>query len=895
ALEELCRLLHTTKGSALTLGFRSLGHVAGLGESALEDLAAGGLQWTPAFERTISGAVGCLEQLAAGATRGEFDQRPMVAAAIRSFRRFRGLSESGDAEEIEAALAAPAAVGPAVRDEIPPDVLETFRQEADEHLQSIGELLRRLSHEPDRGRFLSEVRRGVHTLKGSAASVGLSEVSRLAHRLEDLLDRLSQGTLALSGDVQSLLFATFDAIEDMIGDSPIGAAAPVRCESIYVRYAALLNDDAPAAAALAQAPTSAGSSPQDGAAPLPKPSDFVRVPVKRLDELVRLASELVVSRASYEQSLAASRNHLTELEFSIERLKKGSAGLSATEPPAQSGGARGKKSPLTPAPEPSRVRNGKLKHADFDSLEFDRYTALNLSVHNVNETTADLAAVSAELGGDAGDFDSHLARLERLTRDIQDRLMQLRTVPLHSIATRLHRAVRVTSEFRGKPASLSIEGEQIEFDKTMLDEIEGALEHILRNAIDHGIESADSRRASGKPPAGQIVLRACYEGTQIVIRVSDDGMGLNVDRLRAESIRRGYYTEHEARVASRQDLLDLIFEPGFSTAAEVSEVSGRGLGLEAARAAVSRLRGVISVETQPGSRTEFTLRLPLTLAVQRVLMVRASGETFAIPLAAISQVLRVDPASFERLGRKPVIRIHGRVVPVLRLNEALDLPDPPDPTVLTPPAVVLQMGSLQAAVLVDSVLQARDAVVKSLGSVVTRTPGISGATLTGDGSVVLIVNPAELIAETEEQARAPRAPARQPARAAAQIEVLLVDDSVSVRRVLSNLLRDRGWVPVAAKDGLEALEMLRRGKRPDAVLLDVEMPRMDGFELTAALRRQEAFKDLPIIMLTSRSGSKHRSKAMELGVTEYFGKPFQNDALLAAIERAVDAARGTAA
>ena len=512
---------------------------------------------------------------------------------------------------------------------------------------------------------------------------------------------------------------------------------------------------------------------------------------------------------------------------------------------------------------------------------------------DLTETSSDIGSVSAQFGNIIGDFDSYLNRLGRLSSEVQDKLIRFRMVPLGSLAGRLHRTVRVTASKALKLVDLTIEGENVELDKVVIEEMAGPLEHLLRNAVDHGIERPELRRTVGKPEEGQLRMRAYYEGTQVVIQVSDDGAGLQPELIRSKAVSKGSFTEAEAAELSEQDLYGLVFAAGFSTAKEISEVSGRGVGLDIVKSAVARMKGRVSVEFTPGRGVTFTIRLPMTLAITRVLLVKAHGEVFAVPLGAVTQIARVEPDRIERVGQKAAIRIGGQVVPTVHLGEALGVKGRPEPTDRRLPVLILQLGERRIGLVVDQLIEAREVVVKTLGNVLRQVRGLTGATLMGDGSVVLIINPSDLVQESEKSVSYDdtkiAAGGSQPSGV---YDVLIVDDSLSVRRVVSNLIRNGGWNPLTAKDGVEALEVLQTSaKKPDVVLLDIEMTRMDGYELTTTLRRQPQYQRLPIVMLTSRAGEKHRQRAFELGATDYLVKPYQDENLLAVVRRVVRESR----
>jgi chemosensory pili system protein ChpA (sensor histidine kinase/response regulator) len=380
-------------------------------------------------------------------------------------------------------------------------------------------------------------------------------------------------------------------------------------------------------------------------------------------------------------------------------------------------------------------------------------------------------------------------------------------------------------------------------------------------------------------------LAAAHEGTQVVLRVADDGAGVQPEQVRAAAVAGGYLSEEEAGGLADGELFPLLFAPGFSTAGAVSEVSGRGVGLDVVKATVARLEGTVAIESEPGRGTTVTVRLPVTLAITRVLMVEAAGRTYALPLGVVSQLVRLDRGEIERLGREPVVRLDGRVYPLVHLAHALGLADAAEEPPARVPVLTVDLGARRLALAVDRLIEAREVVVKPLGTLLRRVRGVSGATLTGDGAVVLILAPGELGAEAE--AAEPSLPARLGRRLARRaLDVLIVDDSLSVRRVLANLVRGAGWNPIAARDGVEALEILQRSpKLPDAILLDIEMPRMDGYELAATLQAQPELAAIPIIFITSRAGDKHRARAFELGASEYLVKPYPDAVLIDAVRR----------
>jgi chemosensory pili system protein ChpA (sensor histidine kinase/response regulator) len=921
AAQEAFRLFHALKGAASMVGLCALGHLLNHAEELVEgamtaerpfprDLVAALRETTPHFAEYLDAAL---------------NGRPFDGLARNLLRAFcllanrteddSTLGELLEIEQTELALHAeiPAPSVPACEadieivpaEPIPAELAEVFAQEAQEHLQTIARMTAHLGSAPDDRDALLELRRAVHTIKGAAGVVGYKGASRLAHRMEDLLDALADGAAVLTPEGTRVLLASSDALDDLITLSSDPAVLRDRFRKLLAEYDRLVSGatPTPAAAAVsepaartprvpaADAPAAAAEATEPTASPAPAVRDpgpdrrratrdrrqgpgdrragpqMVRVPMERLNELVRVVSELVLNRATFDQHYAALIDQVDELRLSTARLRRVTQKLETEYE------VRAMSASFGPRPAPGSAQG-------FDALEFDRYTDFHLLTRELTETASDIGTVTSRLGETIGDFDGDITRLGRLTREVQDKAMEFRMVPLVTLAARLERAVRVTAQDCGKTVDLVLEGENVALDKSLLEEMADALVHLLRNAVDHGIESAAARAAAGKPARGRIVVRAYHEGTDAVIEVADDGRGLDGEGIRRTAVDRGYVTEADAAQMTLEELTALVFEPGFSTAAQVSEVSGRGVGLDAVRSTVARLGGRIRLSSDGGTGATVTVRVPMTLAITRVLLVRAGGQTLGLPLGAVLQIVRADAASIARVGADRVVNVDGRTYPLRDLAETLGLPHAADHG--RQPVLIANLGGRHIAMAVDQIVQTRDAVVKTLGSHLRRVAGVWGATLLGDGTVVLILNPSDLASSAEEpRIRRPRNVAAAAARERDVRDVLIVDDSLSMRHVLSSLVKKAGWNALQARDGVEALEILESAARqPDLVLLDIEMPRMDGYEFLATVRGRPDRASLPIVMLTSRGGEKHREKAIGLGANGYVVKPFEEDALL---------------
>jgi len=972
ALEEAYRHVHTISGAAAMVGFSGLSHLAHELELTLEELTL--QQLTPKHDtgRVLHEIVGLIENYLDSSLPGPPEELARLIEAARVCRMMRGLpdeetsalqqipaeNEHDDSaptpvtEPLESEAAADlylenqAAVlqsAPAFAEfpsapefsdftsesasieltepeeeaeEISPELLEVFALEAEDHRHTINTRLPILEQQPDDRECLQEIRRSVHTLKGAAGMVGFQQITQMAHRMEDLLDLLYEGSRPVTPEIIQLLFTSNDLLEDMA----TGKKESERAQALYARYAEVLPSEPEgestspsvaemeiikstdetveasyAANEIALAARGTGSfEPVNPDAPsVSRQGQFVRIAVERLDELTKLISELVINRTTFEQRMAELVRQVSELEPSASRLKNVVYKIETGYEASALDGGHGI--------GPARGDNGGINRLlatyqthGFDDLQFDRYTEFHLMSRELAEATNDVQTTTGELGGLIGDFESCLTRQARLTGEVEDKLMRLRMVPLSSFAPRLQRTVRNVADQQSKQVDLVLEGETTELDKTVLEEMNDPLMHLLRNAVDHGIEPPEVRHMKGKPGKGTIRLRAYHEGSQVILQITDDGAGVDPNLLRSTAVQRGILASSDMNAVSDEDLLALLFLPGFSTAREVSEISGRGVGLDIVKAQVTKLKGSVHLESRAGQGATFTIRLPMTLAITRALMIKANQETFAIPLDAIRQIQRLESHEIDQIGRDPVARIGGKVYPLISLAKVLSLKRPADESVTRPPVLIVNAGAKQIALVVDHILGGREIVIKSLGSHLRQVRGVSGATLMGDGSVVLILNPADLARE----AAAFRAPIRPAAvvvpatRASEALTVMLVDDSLSVRRIATNLIEGAGWKAIAAKDGLEALEILHQSiAAPDLILLDVEMPRMDGYELLSNLRAQEAFRNLPIVMVTSRAGDKHRKKAMDLGASAYVVKPYQDEALINVIRHLVRESR----
>ncbi|MBV1871094.1 MAG: response regulator, partial [Gammaproteobacteria bacterium] len=527
---------------------------------------------------------------------------------------------------------------------------------------------------------------------------------------------------------------------------------------------------------------------------------------------------------------------------------------------------------------------------DFDPLEMDRYSLIHQLSRSLSESTHDLTDLKDTLSNKARDTETLLLQQSRINTELQEGLMRTRLVPFSRLAPRLRRMVRQVSQEVGKLVELEIVNAEGEMDRAVLDRLVSPLEHMLRNSIDHGIEMPEAREKQGKNKKGKITLHLSREGAEVVIRLSDDGAGIDATKVRQKAIERKLL-DNQAEL-TETEVLQFIFKPGFSTAEKVTQLSGRGVGMDVVNSEIKQLSGTIRIHSSPGVGTQFTIRLPFTVSVNRALMVKVGEDTYAIPLSHIEGIVRVSPfelENFYQTGNEDKFQYAERDYHLQYLGAYVkNIPSPILQGQSQPLPVILVRGTDKPmAFQVDSLIGSREVVVKSLGPQLSSVTGLSGATILGDGNVVVILDLISMIRSdwaerlygeaTKEAAITEKTGNETPI-------VMVVDDSVTVRKITSRLLERAGYEVILAKDGMDAISILQ-DHTPDVMLLDIEMPRMDGFEVASIVKHEDRLKDISIIMITSRTGQKHRDRAMSIGVNEYLGKPFQEAELLKHIEK----------
>ncbi len=739
-------------------------------------------------------------------------------------------------------------------DDIDPELLQIFLDEAHELVPSVGGALRDWRENGDNPQLGQALQRVLHTLKGSARMAGAMALGELTHRMETRVENaLTMKTLPAtffeeldtSWDRMGLLFDRLQkpgVAEELPADRPASApaAAPAGREQAA---------GAPAPAAL----------PADREA---QPRAVLRVRADIVDRLVNEAGEVAIARSRIEGEMRSLKAAMQELTDNVARLR---AQLREIEIQAES-------------QMQSRLELVRETKREFDPLEIDRFTRFQEVTRLMAESVSDVSTVHANLINTVDETEKALAAQARLNRDLQQGLMRVRMVPFGSLQERLYRIVRQTAKEVGKRANLDIKGVQVELDRSVLERITAPFEHLLRNAVTHGIESPEKRRAAGKPEVGEIRLELRQEGNEVQLTLSDDGGGLDIERIREKAIEKGLMGPRVT--LSEAEIADFIFQSGFSTAEEVSQVAGRGVGMDVVRSEVAALGGRVELAFTRGQGTRFAIYLPLTLAVTQAVLVRAGNKNYAIPAVMVEQVQQLRQ---EQLGNAYATRQsewHDRRYPFHYLQHLLGTTDAAAEQKRFSPTLYLRSGSNAIALHVDEMVGSnQEIVVKSIGPQLQRIAGITGATVLGTGEIVLILNPVQLALKEVIAVPGATREAPKPAVAAVQPTIMVVDDSLTVRKVTGRLLERQGYLVVTARDGVDAMEKLQE-VIPDVMLVDIEMPRMDGFDLTRNVRADKRLAGVPIIMITSRTADKHQNYAREIGVSHFLGKPYQEDDLL---------------
>ncbi|SEM80918.1 chemosensory pili system protein ChpA (sensor histidine kinase/response regulator) [Pseudomonas sp. ok272] len=858
-LSSLQRDLHTLKGGARMACIVPVGDLAHELENLYEGLVDRRLSYSAELGHLLQQSHERLAQLLEQLQQ----QQPLGdgVALIEALQHWRQRS-AGTVDVAEPALAHEAVSHD-------PELLEIFLEEGFDIIDSSGAALARWQAEPHSRQEMETLLRDLHTLKGGARMVEIAPIGDLAHELEFLYEGLSSGQLQATPALFDLLQRSHDRLAHMLDASRAGQPV-LPADDLIEAIRGFSHPATPGPVApVAAVEVAAASKPEPATAPAEAGADMVKVSAELLDELVNLAGETSILRGRIEQQVNDGRVILGEMETTLERMRDQLRRLD-TETQGR-------------ILSRQQVEAEHLGNEEFDPLEMDRHSQLQQLSRALFESASDLLDLKETLDRRNHDAENLLQQQGRINTELQEGLMRTRMVPFERMLPRLKRIVRQVSSELGKDVEFVVGNAEGEMDRNVLERMAAPLEHMLRNAVDHGLESAEVRRAAGKPEQGRITLDLSREGGDIIFDIRDDGAGVPLAAVRRKAIARGLLAD-DSDISDR-DVLQFILQPGFSTAEKITQISGRGVGMDVVHEEVRQLGGSMSIDSTPGQGVHFRIRLPFTVSVNRALMVQCLEDQYAIPLNTIEGIVRVLPNELESYYQleSPAYEYAGQRYALCYLGELLKTSVRPNllGQSLPLPVLLVQCNERHIAVQVDAMAGTREIVVKSLGPQFAAVPGLSGATILGDGRVVLIL---DLLAPLRAM-QAPTQPVRESvpeAEAKRSMLVLVVDDSVTVRKVTSRLLERHGMRVLTAKDGVDAMLLLEE-HTPDLMLLDIEMPRMDGFEVATQVRNDPRLQHLPIIMITSRTGQKHRDRAMAIGVNDYLGKPYQESVLLESI------------
>jgi chemosensory pili system protein ChpA (sensor histidine kinase/response regulator) len=786
-------------------------------------------------------------------------------------------------------------------DEVLSEILEFFQPEAEEHLQIVSDCLLSLegNNNPEE---INRLFRAIHTVKGSAAQVGLRRLGGIAHRVEDLIGRLRDAEIEPSPSVVDLCLESVDVLRKTLHrgwadeaqmrtrvDSLLGRIAEYAPQEVEEVSAAQSTAETQLAAADSTSQPRAGAKQANSqTAKQSATAKSVRIALSRLDRMMNTVGELVINRTKMIGRVDELEKLIETLSFSKERLQgkvsefqeKYEFNRLRSSPMNLPWGSQQTQRMLTSAAA------GEANFLDeFSELEMDRYDDFNILSRSMTEISADIDEFS------------------KLAHYLQDEITAARMLPIGTLYSLLSRAVRDAAKSAGKRVELDFSGSDTELDSNIIQQISDPLVHLVRNSVAHGVEKPAERAAAGKSEQGKVSLRAYHRGNHIYIEVEDDGHGIDYERVKLSAMESGLVSSETAERLTERDLREMLFHPGFSTASVKTELAGRGVGLDVVRSNLNALNGEIDIQSTANFGTKFTLKVPLTLIISPALFVRCGSTHFALPLAVVEEIRRIRADEIEDVGGKLLTKVRDVVTEVVRLDSYLGLPT------LEPingyfRMVVANAGNRQIGLVVEEVLGKDEIVIKNLGEYLRRVKLFPGTTIAPDGSLILLIDLNRMVATEPSERRAIQAsasaarvfapgstavargtiPSDAIDRVAQERVIVVVDDSISVRKFVGRMLEKNGYRVKLAADGLEAAELVTQ-QGCHLVITDLEMPRMTGYELMAQLRQSPATRRVPVMVVTSRAGAKHRDRALKEGASAFLTKPVQEDQLLAAVEQ----------
>jgi chemosensory pili system protein ChpA (sensor histidine kinase/response regulator) len=897
ALGQLEHAMHSLKTAAKMLGFSEIGQIADSVEMVSVEIQKGGISSTQHVNMSVKSAIELIKELTSGQKKGNEEVETVISGLdIANLKK-------GDSAPKKDQTSEKSEKKPEERDE----QTEMFIKEGWELLEKINRDLVILEKDPKDQSVLDNLNRTIHTLKGSAQILNFQHIGTLAHKIEDLFAKSKESKQGLSENSMDLTFKAVDTIQDLLNSIKRGKEEKGSDANLIVKQIEELlekSDTKPPAGELVDKPVVPQTKPKvipvDKIKNAQKDVDqVIKITTETLDNLVNMAAELVINKTQ----LSAYLDKLREIGETLDEDKKTLRKTSRT---------------ISSFLEKTFGDDTSVKFKEeIDKNIMDDLVSVS---DDFNEVMNTYDTVSRSFRTITQEFEQNIGQISTLTKSLHDDILQVRMVPTEMLFNRFPRAVRDMAKKLKKKVTLVVEGEKTEMDRALIETLTDPVMHLVRNAIDHGIETPKERKANGKSEDGIILLKAKRSKNQILIEVQDDGSGIDPEVVKNVIVKKNLASKEELEEMSPSEIMSFVFDPGFSTRDEASDVSGRGVGLDVVSNQLQKLKGDIRIKSTPGLGTIFNIRVPLTLAIAQAMLVKVDSETLAIPLAAVEETVQFKDPELVEQDEKAFITVRDQLLPVAYLSALLNYrTGKKSARSKSNTAIIVQESGARYGLIVDNVLRREEIVIKSLGEHLAHVPFISGGTIYGDGSVGLILDIPSITQKIESDVHTPdkdfsdierareivteeskRSPAKKEStieEPVSKVEVLvkkkkvrgrapkalIVDDSVSVRKFVSSVLEKNKYATVLTEDGPDALEKLRKEKF-DIIITDLEMPKMHGFDLIQEIRSYKKYQSIPIVILTGRAGKKHKDKGKELGANAYITKPFKENDLLKSLE-----------
>lgn len=794
------------------------------------------------------------------------------------------------------------------------EILQDFLIEAFEMIEQLDQDLVELEQRPEDLDLLNRIFRVAHTIKGSSSFLNFDVLTKLTHHMEDVLNKARHGELKITPEIMDIVLASIDQMKALLYSIRDTGSDTTSGIDINPTVAKL---DAASSGKAIETAAPAGSTPEPVAAeptPAEDEPDYANMSAEEVEkEIERLLKQRQEEDEKRRQAKKANGEAMPEIEAPREINEEVAApAAQPTPPPAAAPAPADPKpadpKPATPAPAAAArpAAGGEGGAAGGSAIEQTIRVDVNRLDHLMN-LIGELVLGKNRLIKIYGDVEERyegeqfldelnqvVSSVSTVTTDLQIAVMKTRMLPIGRVFNRFPRMIRDLSRELNKKVELVMSGEETELDKSIVEEIGDPLVHIIRNSADHGIEMPDVRVAAGKSETGTVELKAYHEGNSIVIEITDDGKGLDPLILKSKAVEKGVISEKEADTMSDKEAYNLIFKPGFSTAAKITNVSGRGVGMDVVKTNIEKLNGIIEVDSQVGKGTTIKLKIPLTLAIIQALLVGVQEEFFAIPLSSVLETVRITQDDIFLVEGKSVLRLRNEVLSLVKLSDifGIEVTMEENDNLYV---VIIGLADAKIGLVIDRLIGQEEIVIKSLGYYLKGVDGIAGATIRGDGRVTLIVDVAALMqmaktvhkkVDTSKKAKAAIEAQTTKKTHPSDYKVLIVDDSKTDRSIMKNSLKPLGVTIVEAGDGVEALNIIKNSDQPfDACLIDIEMPKMDGYTLASEIRKYNKYRNMPLIAVTSRTGKTDRMRGVEVGMSEYITKPYSPDYLMNVVKR----------